>query len=137
MARNPESVVTGWLRRRMSDAGLYSFKLSDSFTRGVPDAVCVGDRVVMVEFKVDRGLLDFESYSALGLSGAQDQRIREICRRAPTAACVVTARPSTDDKTVRLWSPVEPERSGPDYESYKTSAIGLTEVLQWLTTSRT
>lgn len=85
--------------------GAFFLKISDSFTRGVPDAfVAVPMRIVALEFKVDRNKSDAldRSYKSLGLSGAQDHTVRAI-RRLGGEAFVVTDTVKGD--RLRVWVP--------------------------------
>lgn len=129
---NPESVSTKEFRRLLEARGAFTLKLSDSFTRGVPDLLVSTNRVVMVEMKQDFGTGSHRSYKTLGMSGAQDQGIRELCRRNPHSACVVGADPGNEMRC-KLWSPVVPERSGGPFVWYALAAVGFEEVWSWLT----
>lgn len=136
MAKNPETVVTNRFRKTAELRGADFVKLSDSFTRGVPDAYMVTDRVIMVEFKVDRtkGTMDTRSYKSLGLSGAQDHRIRNISRRSALGACVVID--SAKGGQLQLFVPVGPSQEGPGHEDYVRLAEDE-EVFRWLSIPRT
>ena len=92
----------------------------------------VPDRVIMVEFKVDRLKSDRDkrTYKSLGLSGAQDHHIRQICRRAPGGACVVTDKESRGK--LRVWLPFVPMREGPKFEDYYL-LVKDEDVYLWLT----
>jgi hypothetical protein len=118
--KNPESVATTTLRTALEARGAWTVKISDSFTRGVPDLQVVFDRVVLVEVKVLRRRTDLVTpYSALGLSGAQDHHIRVVVRRTGPVlcgACVVTTGP--DSEAFRMWLPVTPALEGPGHEMY-------------------
>ncbi len=119
MAANPETVVTQRVRDVLKGAGAHFIKLSDQFTRGVPDALLVTDRILLVEFKVDRRKRDPNdlTYKQLGLSGAQDHHIRQICRRNTRGACVVTD--SVDGGKLRLWLPLRSHGEGAKgFETY-------------------
>jgi hypothetical protein len=123
--RNPETIITNRLRASLEARGGYSIKLSDKFTRGVPDLVAVGRSVFMVELKVYSGSGVTETYKRLGLSGAQDSRIRAINRRCEHPhAFVYTADPD-DNQSGTLWIPLLPEFEGPGYESYRFLRSGL------------
>lgn len=129
---NPETVVTRELRRRLEALGAHTVKLSDSFTRGVPDLMVASDRVVMAELKVDEsdGTWSVRTYRQLGMSGAQDQRVRELCRRNRLSACCVAI--PRDMYSATLWVPLAPDRQGEGYESYRVEAQGWEGVLAWL-----
>jgi hypothetical protein len=127
--RNPETIATNDFRRRLEARGGYTVKVSDTFTRGIPDLQVTLGRLVAVEMKVGSRVYGHtESYKALGLSGAQDQRIREICRRAPKCACVVTAWHGE----FTLWVPVRAELQGQGAEMYQCEAEGIEAILTWL-----
>lgn len=112
MAINPETVITDRLRLEVERAGGYSIKLSDRFTRGIPDLIVVMSRVMLIEVKVfRRGTTQVSTWKRLGLTGLQDQRIRETWRRASRSAYVVTG---TLDGPLTLWRPMLPEASGID-----------------------
>lgn len=86
--RNAESKVTEIFRGVLTRRGAYFVKLSDRFTRGLPDSLVVTNHVVMIEFK--EGEADATcTWKRLGLSGLQDQRIRDIYQRDKHGACVV------------------------------------------------
>jgi hypothetical protein len=133
---NPETKVTDRLRRLLADAGCHAIKLSDSFTRGVPDMVVVSNRVIMVEVKVDRLKSDktIREYSSLGLSGAQDHHVRQISRRCSLGACVVTD--AVDGGKMRLWVPRDPAGEGPGFEDYIQFEKNE-RAIAWLTGRRT
>lgn len=126
---NGETVLTKIVRDALERRGAHCIKLSDKFTRGVPDMVVVTDRVIMCELKVYQSNACVEGWKQLGLSGAQDGHIRKICRRSSRGACVVTGTATGDD--VLLWTPICPEtelRTG----KYRIAAGGLEGTLLWL-----
>lgn len=127
---NPETKLTKYVRLALERAGAYSVKISDTFTRGIPDMMVVGNRIVMVELKVDRVFATKATWKQLGLSGPQHQRIIEICRRAGSAACVVTGR-GGDPGSIRVWSPDDPTNNASD--GYHVAVpSGIEEVVSWL-----
>lgn len=133
MAKNPETVVTNRIRKLIEAAGGHFVKLSDTFTRGVPDAMVVTDRVVMVEFKVDRlkGDPTLRSYKSLGMTGAQDHHIRHIARRTNVkGSCVITD--TKDGGKLRLWVPVDPGMEGDNYAVYAVLRTGWGGAADWL-----
>lgn len=106
MAVNPETKVTNRIRNLLLRNGAHFRKLSDSFSRGVPDSYVVTNRVVMLEYKVDRskGTKEVRTYKSLGLSGAQDHEIKAVKKRAADCAFVVTDTVKGD--RLRVWGPV-------------------------------
>lgn len=132
MAVNPETRVTNRVRELMESAGAHFIKLSDSFTRGVPDSVVATDRVILIEFKCDRHKRDevLRTYRSLGLSGAQDHHIRQVYRRTHRGACVLTD--SVDGDKMRLWTPIGAWSEGPGHDMYAVQARGWKEIAQWL-----
>lgn len=110
---NPETAFTNVVRAVLQRNGAYFIKVSDRFTIGVPDAVvCTSTRVIVVEFKVlRRSVLGTATYSELGLSGAQDSRIREFYARAK-CSYVVAEQP---DGTPTVWVPVAAATRGGYY----------------------
>lgn len=132
MAVNPETVVTTYFKRRVIAAGGWFQKLSDRFSRGIPDVVMCISRVVMVELKTDTGLgVGEETYKTLKMSGLQDHNVRAICNRDPYGACTITIK--KDCTGARLWVPVRPDREGRGFEDYVCVANGMDEVIEWLT----
>lgn len=123
MGKTPEAIATTKFRDRLkSTDDAFTIKLSDTYTRGVPDLLVVITRVVMVEMKIaKRVYAGSEVYSALGLSGIQDERLRSIASRSGNGACAVTVR----DGEYELWIPgVRPD--------YLRAASGYAEVVRWL-----
>lgn len=108
MPPNPETKITVTIRKHLETRGAHFVKLSDSFTRGVPDALVVTNRPVMVEFKVDRlvGTDMMRTYRSLGLSGAQDHHIKALHRRCLNSAAVVTN--TARENRLRVWVPLNP-----------------------------
>ena len=104
---NAETKLTRSVRLALETKGAHCVKLSDKFTRGVPDMMVVSDRVVMVEFKIMTTTAMVLTYSRLGLSGAQDHHIRQIARRAYRGVCVITG--SSTGEELAVWVPVNPE----------------------------
>lgn len=127
MARrvNPETLLTRFLRERLDGGGVYTVKLSDHFTRGIPDLLVVADRIVLVEMKIDRSTSPREALRAneLGLTAMQDHRIREVCRRVARGACVVTG--NSNGSGVRAWYPST-------QNWYRMVAHGPEGVIAWL-----
>lgn len=115
MASNPETKVTNRIRNLLKMNGAHFTKLSDSFTRGVPDAYVVTNRVIMMEFKVDRskGISRERTYKSLGLSGAQDHTMKAINRRAPGCGYVVTDTVKGD--RLRVWIPMSTDENSEMY----------------------
>lgn len=102
-------------------------KLSDRFTRGVPDCLVVGTgRTTMVEFKITRGS-DRTAKTAknLGLTELQAHRLLEISRRNSFGGVVLTG--NADGEDLKLWAP-----SG--YDGVFILHCSDDEVLTWLTT---
>ena len=133
MAKNPETVITDNLRELLKSFGAHTIKISDSYTRGIPDLLVSGPSGIrMIEIKVDRLKTDKKerSYKSLGLSGAQDHHIRAMVRQHSFAACVVTN--TKDGGKLRLWAPIKAEREGPGFDSYLRVASGAEEVGRWL-----
>ena len=127
---NPETIITNRVRQKLESLGAIFIKISDSYTRGIPDALMAVTRMVLIEFKVDRTIRDtkFRSWKSLGLSGAQDHFIRQFLQRDPTSACVVTDNVS--GTKLRLWHPVDQhDERNPEYY---VLAAGLDEVYEWL-----
>jgi hypothetical protein len=125
MAQNPETIITRRVRSVIEARGGHFIKLSDSYTRGVPDAIVTTNRLVAIEFKVDRTTgRDFaRSYSSLGLSGAQDHIIRAIARRSGSN-CAYVVTDTLDGGRLRAWTPTLPNGEGPGYELYTVVAVG-------------
>ena len=130
MAANPETELTKIVRTRLEKVYDALFvKLSDRFTRGIPDALVCTNRNVMVEFKIfdtDRAVV---TYKAMGLTGAQDHYVRAMCHRNRKSACVITGM--RDGSSLALWLPVRPGREGPDFADYRLAAE-KEEVYEWL-----
>lgn len=130
--RNPESLLTDMVRSILESRGAYTFKLSDSFTRGVPDMVAVGSKLRMVELKIAKAMSGTVTYKSLGLSGAQHQRIIEMCRRDANSAVVVTGTPG-DASSLKVWVPKHPDDNTKD--EYVIVADGMTSpwsAIDWL-----
>lgn len=128
VGRNPESLLTDLVRRRLEAGGAHFVKLSDRFTRGVPDALVFTDRLVLVEFKAARlGGDSWSTGAGLGLTGAQDHHLRMAARRDRSCACVVTG--TSDGSCLALWVPVRPESE--QIEWYRRVAVD-DEVHGWL-----
>lgn len=104
---NAETELTAIVRTRLEGLGCHCVKLSDRFTRGVPDLLVVSDRIVMLELKVFVATASVHTYQQLGMSGAQDHHVRQMCRRSLRAAACVTGKP--DGGALALWTPVSPE----------------------------
>lgn len=117
MAENPETKVTRRIRALLEGHGAHFDKLSDSFTRGIPDSLVATDGIYLIEFKVDRskGTLKTRSYKSLGLSGAQDHKIRAVYRRTKAALIVTDLE---DGGRLRVWAPTNPFKEGPGHEEY-------------------
>ncbi len=133
MAKNPETVITNELRKRIEDRGGYFMKISDQFSRGIPDAfasVVIG--LVAIEVKVDRsaGTKDVRTYKSLGLSGAQDHRLRRIlaCSNSMGSAFVFTN--TTDGTRPTLWVPKRPDLEGRGFDEYMVFAEGWDEIMR-------
>ncbi len=135
MARNPETRLTNRVRRLIESAGGHFVKISDQFTRGIPDAMVVTNRVVMSEFKIDTTKTmppkSERTYKSLRLTGAQDHHIRQIARRTTClGVCVITDTKAGD--RLRLWIPLEPHGEGEPTVSYVAICNGWEEVAGWL-----
>jgi hypothetical protein len=103
---NPETVVTRRFRAELECRGAYCIKLSDQFTRGIPDLLVVTPKgVMLIEMKVDHraSKMTRSTYQLLGLTGLQDQRIRDICKRVDGGAWLVTDIPKGGK--LMLWMP--------------------------------
>ena len=132
MATNPETIVTDYFKRRVTALGGYYFKLSDRFTRGVPDCHVTFDRGVFVEMKEGLWLGPVATYQKLTIRGAQDHKIRQMCRRARKSACVISA-PMRSPENMTLWVPVAAHREGRrDFNQYRIAAQGEEQVMKWL-----
>lgn len=120
--RNAESKATNEFRLKLESCGAYFVKLSDRFTRGVPDSFVVTSRgVTLIEFKYG----DYKhvcTWKELGLSGLQDQRIREICKRNGYGACVIIM---TSAGEAALFVPVAPWLSEPYYRMLHNTFDGI------------
>lgn len=130
MAKNPETKVTDDLKTALSSCGGYFMKVSDSYSRGIPDSfIAVPQGLWAVEIKVDRtkGTLCTRTYKSLGASGAQDHRLRQVARVAKGHAYIFTNTVDLDRPI--LWSPVNPEREGEGFEDYMRIADGWESVL--------
>ena len=119
---NPETDFTAHVRRELERLGCYFMKISDRFSIGIPDAtVATRSRVVVMEFKVLRSSrLAAATYRELGLSGAQDSRIREVSRRTG-AAYVVAEQPNG---AISVWVPIMPSKVGQPFVSYRQITPG-------------
>jgi len=108
MSKNPETIVTNRIKDLLKRNGAHFVKLSDSFTRGIPDAMIVTNRVIMMEFKVDstKGTMSERTYKSLKLSGAQDHHIKAIRKRAGSSAYVVTD--TVGGGRLKVWIPADP-----------------------------
>lgn len=126
---NGETILTRFVRGHLEGRGALCIKLSDKFTRGVPDMMVVTSRIIMCEFKVYASELCVTTWSDLGLSGAQDSNIRRICRRTGRGACVITGTATGD--SVLVWSPICPEREVRTGK-YRIAAGGLEGAMSWL-----
>jgi hypothetical protein len=130
--RNPESVITSYFRRVVEKSGGYFFKISDRFTRGIPDCHVTFTRGVFIELKEGRFDKSIDTYQHLKVSGIQDSRIRNICRRSPDGACVLTA-PCESPADMALWVPVRPQKEDSrKFNHYRCAARGEREVMKWL-----
>lgn len=130
MAKNPETKVTDDLKMGITSAGGYFMKISDTYSRGIPDSfIAVPIGLIAVEIKVDRtkGTKDVRTYKSLGLSGAQDHRIRQVARVAKAKAYVFTNTVELDRPI--LWLPVDPGREGEGYQNYVRFAEGWDSVM--------
>lgn len=133
MAQNPETLVTNRFRKLLTAAGAHVIKISDAYTRGIPDLlVSTTDGICMIEIKVDKLKSDknTRTYKSLGLSGAQDHHVRQLAQRRILSGCVVT-----DIKKggkLRLWIPLNPEKEGGHYGDYSCVARGWEEIREWL-----
>ena len=134
MGTNPETRMTNAVRTALVAMGAHVIKLSDTFTRGVPDCLIVGERLIMAEFKVDRGVgrHDTRTWKQLRMTGAQDHHIRAICCRSLMGSCVVTAL--EDGTCMTVWLPVHPLREGEGFENYRAAARGR-DAYAWLMSS--
>jgi hypothetical protein len=133
MAKNPETLVTDDLRKALRDCGCYFMKISDQFSRGIPDSfVAVPRGLVAIEIKVDRQktVRSTRTYKSLGLSGAQDHRIRMMNRVCEPTAFVFTN--VKDMSRPRLWVPTDSSGEGPGFEDYDCVALGWLPVMQAL-----
>ncbi len=126
--KNAESQLTDAVRKRLEGAGAHCIKLSDRFTRGVPDLNVTSDRMVMVEFKV---LEPTESvvmtWKDLGMTGLQDHHVRHMCRRAGRSACCLTGL--VDGTDLKLWLPIMPMSE--KIADYRLAAQGEA-VIKWV-----
>lgn len=128
---NGESHLTRSVREALEGRGAHCMKISDRFTRGIPDMFAATDRLVAVEFKVLVTDLVVISWRQLGLSGAQDHHLRHIARRSRRAACVITGPPhDAPVSMIKLWTPISPEREADD-GVYRLAAVGE-EAMNWM-----
>lgn len=125
---NAESRLTEYLRKLLEKRGCHHVKLSDRFTRGVPDLLVVSDRIVMIELKVFQATSVVHTYRELGMSGAQDHHVRQMCRRSLRSAACVTGR--ADGSHMLLWTPVCPESEL--IPNYREAASDEAQVLNWI-----
>lgn len=126
MSENPETTVTKRIRKLMELHGAYFVKLSDTFTRGIPDVLVATNRIMLIEIKVDRskGTLTTRSYKSLGLTGAQDSRIRNFYRRSGDA---IVMTDTEDGGRLRVWIPIDSDNEGPGFEDYSMMHIEGTD----------
>lgn len=134
--RNPETILTGWFRGLIEKRGAFCYRVSDAYTRGIPDLTVTTDRVIVIEMKIRPGgpTRSFQAmvWKALGVRGAQDHFIRQICRRSEFSACVVSGTEDEDPSSLALWVPVHPEIESNDSGDYLAIAVGVEEVMGWL-----
>ena len=104
--------------------GCHEIKLSDSFTRGIPDVLMVSGRVILIEFKIDKGAhrFDARSYKQLGMTGAQDHHVRQISKRTDGRGAYTLAG-TIDGDLLSLWVPTVPELEGGEYVMYRKVAF--------------
>lgn len=124
---NAETKLTEAVRRDLEASGAHCVKLSDRFTRGVPDMLVVTDRIVMIEFKIYGSELNVEKYANLGLSGSQDHHIRNMVRRSARSACVITGLPDGSKRSI--WIPISPDTE--TINLYRRAASGA-DCLKWV-----
>lgn len=128
---NGESLLTKAVREALERRGAHCMKVSDRFTRGIPDLFVTTDRLIAIEFKVFVTALTVIGWREAGLSGAQDHHLRRIARRARRASCVITGPPSEASvSAIKLWVPVRPEVESDD-GVYRLAAVGE-EAMKWV-----
>ena len=125
---NAETQLTKIVRERLEGLGCHCVKLSDRFTRGVPDLLVVSDRIVMLELKVFVATDSVHTYQQLGMSGAQDHHVRQMCRRSLRSAACVTGR--ADGSRLALWTPISPESEL--VPNYRLAASEDSQVMNWI-----
>lgn len=132
MGLNDETIITKRMRKALEAGGAHCVKLSDQFTRGIPDMLCVATSVKFIEFKVDRRSLEHRkkyTWKQLGLSGAQDHHIRQMWRRVDGSAYVLTDT-IVGDNTI-IWYPVDAQIES-KYGKYQSMMHDRDEVISWL-----
>jgi len=129
--KNPESIVTDHFKNVVESLGGFYFKLSDRFTRGIPDCYVVFERGVFVEIKEGNFDGTVQTYKKLTIRGGQDHKIRQMCRRHRKNACVVTMSVGSPND-MKLWVPVRPEKEGGEFQEYRLAVTGQHKVMTWL-----
>lgn len=113
--------------------GAMTLKLSDSYTVGVPDLLIFHGRVILIEMKITRGKpkppLTVSSWKSLGLTGAQDSRIRRAFRSNASGAVVTGER---DCERPCLWVPDAITET--DDGTYTLVAVGMESISDWTAT---
>ena len=133
MAEQPETIVWHHLRFKLERQGAYVEETAGSLLqKGILDLIVSTNRVVKVEVKVSGRHDKLErTWKQLGLSGLQDERIRQTCARVPRGACCVGGHPDLMDGT---WGLYVPDSADPlnRHSVYHRVAVGIEEVLTWL-----
>ena len=135
MNEQPETIVWHHLRFKLERQGAYVQKTAGSLLqKGILDLIVVTNRIITVEVKVSgRHKKSERTWKQLGLSGLQDERIRETCARVPRGACCIGGHPELMDGTWGLYVP-DPTDPLNRYANYYRIALGIEEVLAWLLT---
>lgn len=129
---NPETVVTKKFRAHLERDGFFVKKLSDSFTRGIPDLLIAASRIILIEMKSDATLAIVpdgtkKGWRQLGLSGAQDENIRAIWTKTGTAYAVIGF-----ENNFTVWAPHDATRTPPGETTYICLANELAEIIRML-----